>query len=145
MVTAFGSPVNLHTQLHLILALWRRRLGQEQHAHCNVVSRSSRLPLANMTLADCKLQSHWLPCHRYPVHGPKRTFFFNVTWAPKKVGSVSQTLSVLTTNANAGYVTTVPIVLRGNGVSLGPHIQLDAQQRRIRGVCARLQQTRSAV
>ncbi|KAJ9474296.1 hypothetical protein PHBOTO_004349 [Pseudozyma hubeiensis] len=115
-VTAFGSPVNLPLNCTASLPFGDVVVGQ------SVTLAATCQPLIPFTLQARTLSDATFSISGFPATGTKYTtqsapFSFNVTWTPKGVGSVSRTLNVNTANAQAGFVTSVPIVLRGNGVS----------------------------
>lgn len=115
-VTAFGSPVNLPLNCTASLPFGDVILGR------NASLTATCQPLISFTLSNMTLGDATFSITGFPASGTKYTaqsapFSFNVTWSPKRVGSVSQTLGVNTLNNLAGFVTSVPIVLRGNGVS----------------------------
>lgn len=116
-ITAFGSPVNQPLNCTSGLDLGTVVIGTKSNVTVScqplINTQISSISVSNNTLAIVGAPS--LPSPQYtPTSSP---VIFNVTWTPNWAGSYVFAVTLNTTNAQAGYVTSLPISVTGKAVS----------------------------
>lgn len=123
-ITAFGSPVNQPFNCTSGLDFGTTTIGQNSTVQItclpNISSKINSITISNNTVTISNVPN--LPTAQ--LNPNKDSFSFNATWSPNWSGSYLFSITLNTTNAQAGYVTSQPISIIGKAVSSQPLLSL---------------------
>ncbi|KAK0519416.1 hypothetical protein OC842_007464, partial [Tilletia horrida] len=122
-VTAYGSPVNQPLNCTTPLSYGNVIVGTNVtlSVTCKAVIGTT---IANVTQSDTALRVTGFPAVGTAYTTTSPAFAFNVTYSPTKFGPFTGSVLITLQNAQAGYVTSQPIVVRGTALASKPTFQL---------------------
>ncbi|KAK0545894.1 hypothetical protein OC845_004878 [Tilletia horrida] len=122
-VSGFGSPVN--QPLNCTSPIAFGTVVQGQNMTLPVTCQATiNTQISNVTASDPSIKFSNFPAVGTSYTANSAPFAFNVTWTPIKLGAFTGSVNIGLTNGKAGYVTNVPVVIRGNAVASAPTFQL---------------------
>ncbi|KAK0545893.1 hypothetical protein OC845_004877 [Tilletia horrida] len=122
-VSGFGSPVN--QPLNCTTPLAFGTVVQGQNMTLPVTCKANiNTQISNVTVSDPSIKISNFPANGTSYTATSASFAFNVTWSPTKLALFTGSVNIGLTNGKAGYVTNLPIVIRGNVVAAAPSFQL---------------------
>ncbi|KAK0560767.1 hypothetical protein OC861_006141 [Tilletia horrida] len=122
-IAGFGSPVN--QPLNCTSPLAFGSVVQGKNMTLPVTCKATiNTQISNVTVSDPSIKFSNFPTVGTSYTANSAPFAFNVTWSPVKLGAFTGSVNIGLTNGEAGYVTNVPVVIRGSAVASAPTFQL---------------------